>query len=244
MYKAALILILLSCQVSTSASAERAKFPEMIYGYPDVSVWTTRRNEDGQLNNPLLKLAQVLFDEAGIEWQAKAYPARRLFSYLKDGVVPFSMLVRAPSLEQCCLFSKKPVTGTELRFYRRTQSAAVKSRQDLNGKRVITIRGYSYGSLGGYLRAQENRVEIIEAASHEAAFKLLERDRGEYVIDYQGPAQEVISDHSIEVITSDFYQQLDVFMVLSRDYPDAVEVLNKLEASVAEMDVSAVLHSR
>ena len=215
-----------------------------IYGYPDVSVWTTRRNADGQLKNPLLNLADTLFDQAGISFKAKPYPAKRLFSYLKEGVIPFSMLVRASSLEACCLFSSQPVTSTELRIYRRSKSAAINVKEDLAGKRVIMIRGYSYGSLGKYLRAKENQVQIVDAAGHEAAFQLLERNRGDYVIDYQGPAEEMLFDNPIADIAYASFKRLDVYLVLSRDFPDASRLMEHLEARVAEIDVPSLLRPR
>jgi hypothetical protein len=229
---------------SPLTAAEETDSPEFIYGYPDVSVWTTRRNADGQLKNPLLNVADTLFEQAGISFKAKPYPAKRLFSYLKKGVIPFSMLVRASSLEACCLFSSNPVTSTELRIYRRSASPAIKAKEDLAGKRVIMIRGYSYGSLGKYLRAQENQVQIIDAAGHEAAFQLLERNRGDYVIDYQGPAEEMLFDNPIADLAYDSFKRLDVYLVLSRDYPNAYRLMDHLEARVAELDVPTLLRPR
>lgn len=229
---------------SLSAFANDANSPEFIYGYPDVSVWTTRRNADGQLKNPLLNLADTLFEQAGIPFKAKPYPAKRLFSYLKEGVIPFSMLVRASSLEECCLFSSKPVTSTELRIYRRSQSPMIRTQEDLAGKHVIMIRGYSYGSLGKYLRARENQVQIIDAAGHETAFQLLERNRGNYIIDYQGPAEEMLFDNPIADIAFDSFKRLDVYLVVSRDYPNAAELMNHLETQIANLDVPALLRPR
>lgn len=207
----------------------------LVYGYPDVSIWTTKRDSGGQLKNPLLKLADTLFSEAGIEWQARPLPAKRLFKYLKEGVVPFTMLVRAPGLESCCLFSEHPVSSTELRVYRRHVTQAVREKEDLAGKRVITIRGYSYGGLGKYLRDPRNKVEMQEAASHAEAFLLFERGRGDYLIDYQGPAEEILREQQVVDAVYDTYKRLDVFLVLSRTFPDAPAVLKQLETVVAKL---------
>lgn len=90
----------------------------LVYGYPDVSIWTIKRDSADKLKNPLLKLADTLFSEAGIKWQARPLPTKRLYKYLKDGVVPFTMLVRVRGFESCCVFSEYPVSSTELRVYR------------------------------------------------------------------------------------------------------------------------------
>lgn len=209
----------------------------LVYGYPDVSVWTTKRDSDGQLKNPLLTVAEKLFSEAGVEWQSRALPAKRLFKYLQEGIIPFSMLVRASTLEACCLFSERPVASTELRVFRRQASQSVNAQEDLAGKRVITIRGYSYGGLGQYLRDPQNGVIIQEATSHAEAFLLFERGRGEYLIDYQGPAEEVLAEQPVAGTVYDTYSRLDVFLVLSRTFPDAPAVLKRLEAVMTQLEL-------
>jgi len=224
--------------------AKDDEVPVLVYGYPDVSVWTTQRNTEGLLENPLLKLANAMFNEAGIQWNSKPYPAKRLFKYLKEGIVPFSMLVRAPSLQECCLFSEQPVTSTELRIYRRTGTPPTTSLADLSGKRVIMIRGYSYGGVGKYIRDAANGIEVQEATSHVAAFQLFERNRGDYVVDYMGPAEEVLTSQAIDNTVYDVFKQLEVFLVLSRSYPNASEILKKLENIVANLDVPRIMNSQ
>lgn len=230
--------------IVSSARAADTKRPPIEYGYPDVSVWTTERDSDGLLKNPLLKLADVMFKEAGIEWRSTAYPAKRLFKHLKEGVTPFTMLVRAPSLQECCLFSENPVTSTELRVYRRPGTPQISSQKDLAGKKVITIRGYSYGGLGRFIRDEKNGVAIQEATNHMAAFQLFERNRGDYIIDYTGPAEEVLAKNPVGSIAYDVLTRLDVFLVLSKDYPDASNLLKKLEKIVAGLDASEILKAK
>jgi len=233
-------LALLSTPATLSHAADSSA-PPIEYGYPDVSVWTTKRNTEGQLENPLLKLADVIFGKAGIKWQSKPYPARRLFKHLKEGAIPFTMLVRASSLKECCLFSTKPVTSTELRVYRKESTASIKAKEDFIGKRVITIRGYSYGSLGKFIRDKNNKVSIQEANGHDAAFELFERNRGDYIIDYTGPAAEVLEARPISDVTSDIFKQLDVFLVLSKSYPNAQKVLSDLEKIAEDIDIQSIL---
>lgn len=94
-----------------------ADSPEIEYASPDQSVWTTRRNARGEPDNPLFAYAETLFSRAGLRWHGSVYPAARMFKYLQEGRAQFSILVRAPALEQCCLFSQKPVAAAEIRVY-------------------------------------------------------------------------------------------------------------------------------
>jgi ABC-type amino acid transport substrate-binding protein len=214
--------------------------PGIEYAYPDQSVWTTRLDANGTPDNPLLRLAEILFSQAEIPWQGRAYPASRMFNVLEEGRAQFSMLVRAPRLESCCLLGRNPVASTELRVYRAPDQAPIKDQADLAGKTVIAIRGYSYGGLGAYLADPANGVTVNTAPGHDAAFAMLERDRADYLLDYAGPATEVLARHPQADLAYDVLSHLDVFLVLNRTYPDAPKVLERLEAILETLDREAI----
>lgn len=218
-----------------------AQPPEIEYAYPDQSVWTTRVNERGTPDNPLLRVAAALFARAGIPWHGKDYPATRMFNQLRDGTAQFSMLVKAPALQECCLFGATPVTGSEVRVYRTAGKPPVRSLADLAGRRVVTIRGYSYGGMLGFLDDPANRITNHAAVKHDDAFAMLEAGRGDYLLDYAGPAAEVLAARPIAGVESDPLSRQDVFLVLSRSYPDAPAVLARLEAILATLDVEALM---
>lgn len=218
-----------------------AAMPEIEYAYPDQSVWTTHHDANGVLENPLLRVAAALFEKAGIPWHGRSYPAARMFEKIQDGTAQFSMLVRAPSLEACCLISTKPITGTELRAYRTGDHPAVRTKEDLTGHSVILIRGYSYAGLNDYLKDPANHISVSVASTHEAAFGMLGLGRGDYVIDYTGPATEVLAATPIANVKYDVLSRMDVYLVLSKSYADAAAVISRLEALGATLDTAALL---
>ena len=224
------------------AGPAAAAQPELEYAYPDQSVWTTRVNDKGEPDNPLFRLAEVLFSRAGIPWHGKGYPAARMFDYLKDGTAQFSMLVDAPALSECCLVSRKPVATAEVHVHRFATTPPVASREDLVGKSVITIRGYSYGGLAGFLADPRNRVEHSVAARHDAAFSMMEAGRGNYLVDYAGPAAEVLAARPVPGLVHDVLARQDVFLVLAKSYPDAAAVMARLEAIADTLDKPAILN--
>ncbi|WP_428609802.1 substrate-binding periplasmic protein [Sedimenticola sp.] len=226
------LMLLMGMAVSNAATAPT----EIEYAYPDQSVWTTQVDENGILKNPLLDFAERLFSRAGIPWHSTPYPAKRLFSNLKQGVSNFSMLVRAASLESCCLFSQQPVTHTELRVYRLADAAPITDKEALKGKRVITIHGYSYGGLGRFIRDPANNIEIINTPRHESAFAMLAHQRADYLLDYTGPSMEVLAAEPIPGIENHILTTLNVYLVLHKDYPDAEQVMKKLDAIAQELN--------
>jgi polar amino acid transport system substrate-binding protein len=215
--------------------------PEIEYANPDQSVWTTRLDDRGEPDNPLFRVAETLFGKAGIPWHSKSYPAARMFKYLQDGTAQFSMLVKAPTLGDCCLLSRKPVATVEIRVYRLDSAAPVKTRADLVGKTVITIHGYSYAGLLGFIDDDKNRITNNVAPTHAAAFKMLAHGRADYVIDYTGPAGEVLAANAIPGLHSEVLTRQDVHLVLSRTYPDAAGVMARLESIVETLDIEKLM---
>lgn len=223
------------------ASSVAAAPPEIEYAYPDQSVWTTRLDARGEPDNPLLRVAAVLFARAELPWHSKGYPASRMFEYLRDGKSQFSMLVKAPSLQDCCLWSREPIARTELRVYRSADQAPIQRMEDLAGKNVIVIRGYSYAGVAGFLKDPKNNVALTVAVTHGGAFAMLDRDRADYVLDYAGPASEVLAAQPIADIAYDTLSRLDVHLVLSKTYPDAPRVMATLESIAATLDTAAIM---
>ncbi|EME68750.1 ABC-type amino acid transport/signal transduction system protein [Paramagnetospirillum caucaseum] len=234
-------LSLLAAGFLLAAAPAAAAEPRTIeYAYPDQSVWTTRLDSRGEPDNPLLRLAAPLFQQAGIPWRARGLPAARMFEYLADGQTDFSMLVKGPALEKCCLISKRPVAGTELRVYRRKGLPPVTARENLAGKEVITIHGYSYGGILSFIKDPASRVVNHGTVSHESAFAMLERGRADYLLDYAGPAEEILAEHPIAGLEFDVIDRLNVHLVLSRAYPDAEAVMARLEAIADTLRVDGV----
>lgn len=212
--------------------------PAIEYVYPDQSIWTIKRDSTGILENPLLKFSEAVFTELNIPWTAKPFPANRMFERLETGRSNFSILVQASRLKESCIFSSKPVTFSELRVYRKKTVSPINTIEDFRKKSVILIRGYSYGKIGAYLRNTSNGVATYEAPKHEAAFKMLNFGRAEYLLDYSGPSEEVLSQYPIEGVTHDLMTRLNVYFVLSRHYPNAEEMMIRFERAADGIDIT------
>ncbi len=217
---------------------------EIEYGYPDQSIFIATINDKGQPDSPMTRLAEVLMERAGIPWHAMPYPARRLFDNLKNGNTNFSILVRASSLKDFCIFSKKPVYSTKLNVYHIGDKPPIKSKEDLVGKEIITIRGYSYGGLLKFISDPANKIDNEVASRHKAAFEMLKNNRADYVIDYASAAIDILAEIPIRDIRSNPINQLDIFLILSKSYPDADKLMIKLEGIVETLNVNDILKKK
>ena len=211
------------------------------YIYPDQVVFTAERDADGRVKNPLVKVAMALFEHAGYDLRVLQYPAARMFKHLEEGDADFAFLVKAPGFDECCLFSKKPFTSTELRVYHKQSKRPIKTEQDLIGQSLITLRGYSYGPLKPFLNHAENRLTLSPTATHESAFAMLERGRADYVLNYKHPSIEVLLKQPIEDVVFSPLREIKLYMVLNKRYPNAKQVMAELERAMSELDVDAIM---
>jgi len=211
------------------------------YGYPDQSIFVATVNGKEQPTTPMLFVANELFERANLTWRATAYPAKRLFNNFKNGKTNFSILVRASSLLESCIFSKKPVYTTNLNIYYVGDKPPITKKEDLIGTRVVTIRGYSYGKLLKFIENPKNNITKEVTNTHNSAFRMLELGRVDYLIDYASAAEDIISENSISDLRSNTISQLNIFLVLSKSYENADILMPRLEKIIESMDINKII---
>lgn len=228
-------VLLLGAPPATTAEPPQATPPVLKYGYPEQPP-RAFTNSKGEADGYYPKLLRVLLPRAGIPWQSGSYPAKRLMVNLGSGETNFSILVKNPLLDKCCLYGNKPVWFDELRVYHVGDKPPVRKREDLIGKRIITLAGFAYGGLISFIDDPDNRIENHPAQSHQAAFEMLDASRADYVLDYAEPAvAEGLAKHPVANLRSEVLDTVHMYFVLSRDYPNARAVLDRLEAIYQKM---------
>ena len=229
---------ILIASISSYANDSKVKIQ---YGYPDQSIFVSTVNGKEQPTTPMLFVADELFKRAGLTWRATAYPAKRLFKNLKNGETNFTILVRASSLIDSCIFSKKPIYTTNLNVYHIGDKPAITKKEDLIGARVATIRGYSYGKLLKFIDDPKNKISKEVTNTHSSAFRMLELGRVDYLIDYASAADDIISQNSISDLRLNTLSNLDIYLVVSKSYPNAQNLMNKLETIAQTIDVNEIV---
>jgi polar amino acid transport system substrate-binding protein len=198
-------------------------------------------NERGEADGWDVRMANMLFTKAGIPSRSAIYPAARLVSNLKTGASNFSILVRVPGLESCCIYSKESVMHDELRVYRRNGKPAVRHKEDLAGKSIITIHGYSYGGMISYFNDNKNRIVNNATTTHDAAFAMLRAGRADYAVIYGAGASQA-NPAALAGFKYDVIAQLDIHLVLSKNYPDAGNLMARLETLAKGLNRDAIFH--
>ena len=215
--------------------------PEIEYGYPEQSIFVATTNAKGEADSPMTHVAAALMKRVGIPWHAAPYPAARLFANLQNGTTSFSILVKATSLDKCCIFSRQPIYSTDLNVYYLADKPPVRNRDELAGKNIIVIRGYSYAGLLKFITDPASHIAAEVAGTHKAAFEMLVAGRADYVVDYASAAGVILAASPIANLRSNQIDRLDIHLVLSKTYPDAGKLMGKLEDIARTLDAPKIL---
>ncbi|CAA7618139.1 ABC-type amino acid transport/signal transduction system protein [Candidatus Terasakiella magnetica] len=214
---------------------EAQMLPMIEYGYPEQPP-RAYTNANGEPDGHYPRLLNVLFSKVGMSWRGSSLPAPRLMHSLQSGETNFSILVPNPLLDQCCIYSRRNVWYDELRVYSIGDKPLIRTKEDLAGKSIITLSGFSYGGLATILADPKNAITNNVAHTHEAAFAMLEAGRADYLLNYAEVADaHVLSRRSIPELRQSVLDTVRMYFVISRSYPDAQKVLDRLEAVHGEI---------
>ncbi|MBF0231683.1 MAG: transporter substrate-binding domain-containing protein, partial [Desulfamplus sp.] len=131
--------------------------------------------------------------------------------------------------------SNNKITQIDLKIYTRQETPLLKTKEELKGKKILTIRGYSYGGFIKYLEDPTNNIELDVTDGHELAFKKLQGKRADYLLDYSAPAEKTLKSVTIPGIQNHSISLLDVFLIISKKTPDAGNLSKKLEQAFIDL---------
>ena len=123
------------------------------------------------------RLVEAVFAEAGYRVEFFFYPWDRNVLMLQQGdldaIMPYSC---SPVRLDYAVCSEPLVSGEIVLFHRKERAFDWKSLKDLQGLRIATTLGYSYGPQ--FDRAvQEGRLQVEQNSKEETSFRLLELGR-------------------------------------------------------------------
>ncbi|MBK1851630.1 transporter substrate-binding domain-containing protein [Marinobacter sp. 1-4A] len=150
------------------------------------------QNEQGQPAGYFIELTRKVVEEAGYEPEFIYLPISRAYLYLKSGAIDlFPGLSGVPVLQGEVLESWVNVYPVKLYAWHLEDSTPLTHFDQLEGKTVIVINGYTYGGLLSWLE-KSDRIRLTEAPNNRAALEMLRLKRGDYVLDYLEPAEEIL----------------------------------------------------
>ncbi|PJI48616.1 MAG: bifunctional lytic transglycosylase/amino acid ABC transporter substrate-binding protein [Pseudomonas sp.] len=188
------------------------EFPPYTYTAPD---GTTRGSGAEMVRRILLK--------AGYRADFRPLPSARLYLGLQDGSV--QLWAGAPGkaeLVDSTLECERILGHVELNLYRPASQPSPQIPNGLTGSRVILISGYSYWRpISEMLADPALKLEVHRTSTHTAALQMLERGRGDYLIDYQTPVEQARRELNMAPLAFDKLYSVPTKLIVSRQTPDA-----------------------
>ncbi|MGM0419173.1 MAG: hypothetical protein ACQEQS_10660, partial [Thermodesulfobacteriota bacterium] len=169
--------------------------------------------------------------EAGYDWQAFSYPVKRMAGYIASGKLDLWIgLKTIPVFENNAYKSSIKVHEITLKAYRTDKSLPdIKKPGDLKNKSVIILSGYSYGGWINFIKDRTNSVKYTEAHNHDSALRMLKAGRADYLLNYSRPAEKALKKSSEENIYLNTVSSFGAYFVVSKNTPDAENILKNLE---------------
>ncbi|MDM8516347.1 transporter substrate-binding domain-containing protein [Desulfobacterales bacterium HSG16] len=220
---------LMLCQTATS-SAYTVKL-----GYIEFPpLFST--DENGKSAGILIDLADKVLTRAGYQWQAESFPTKRMIQKLIDGEIHLWIgLSTIPAFENTTYIGKSKIMEISLRAYSLGKKPLIGKKEDLNGKSLLIMRGYSYGGLIKYIEDRANGVNYTKTDNHVAGFKMLQAGHADYFLDYRMPSETALKEVKIPDLTYSEISSFAVYFVVSQKAPDAKKLLEDLENAYKNM---------
>ena len=178
-----------------------------------------------------LELTTRLLEEAGYQATFRAYPGARLYNGLRDGSVQlWAGASGKPELAEHTLESRHPLGEITLNLYFRHDTPTPHLPDDLQGRRLILITGYSYWQdINQWLQDPARHIEIHRTTHHSSALEMLQRRRGDYLLDYQSPIEQAKRDLNMADLPFIEVQRLPLKLIYSRHAAGAEHLRDDLD---------------
>ena len=202
----------------------------------------TYTDSEGAAQGSLIEMVGKVAADAGVLLAFTGAPADRLFRAIADGSLNLFMGVTSPrEFVGTTLVGDSVVARIELDAYAMDETPAVHRPEDLAGRSVIVIKGYSYNGWRPFLEDPANAIIRLEVDSAEQALSALRGRRGQVLLEYTLPMRLALAGRTLPNLKSTQISVVDAHFVLSKRTPDAAAVLARLEASFKRLREAGAL---
>lgn len=179
-------------------------------------------------------LISKVFSEAGLDFIWKPYPTKRVYANLINGEIDIYLGPLKPAFKgfkQSVIHSKFSPVSIELQCFYFGEKPEITKKEELSGKNILIIRGYTYGGLINFILDAKNNVKYHEIKSFGQAIKMLKIKRSDYHLDYRKTGEIYLESNSEPDLKHSTLFSVDLYFMISKHTSDAETVLTRIESA-------------
>lgn len=194
----------------------------------------------GRPQGAILHLTKRLLEHAGYRAELRSYPSARLYNRLRDGSVHiWPGAPGKPELAEHTLETRSQLGQIVLNLYFRRDTLLPRIPEDLQGRGVITISGYSYWpQTNALLQDPLLAIKQHRTTTHSAALEMLQRRRADFLLDYQLPVEQSRRRLGMRELPYVQLQRVPLKLIVSRHAPDAEALRDALDRAYQELQAA------
>lgn len=234
-----MLAALLWCGASLAASPASAAKPLVQVGYYEFPPYSYSDSQ-GRPSGAILRLTKRLLTQAGYAAEIRPYPSARLYSGLQDGSV--QVWPGAPGkaeLLEHTLETHNQVGEIALNLYFRRDTLLPRLPEDLKGRGLIMISGYTYWQqINNLINDPALAIAQHRTSTHTAALEMLQHRRGDYLLDYQTPVEQARKRLGMNELPFMQLQRIPLKLIVSRHAPGAEALRDALDRAYEELQAA------
>jgi ABC-type amino acid transport substrate-binding protein len=193
-------------------------------------------NEGQPPSGIFLDIMKKSLEHAGLNYRIDDYPTKRLYLNLGSGKTDLFLGIKgSPEYDDKVFYSKTIISQIQMRIYATGDTPLPITKEDINGHKISTMRGYGYGGLVNYFSDPSNNIEVALTSEHLASFQMLKKERIEYVMTYKHIAEIELKNFIIPQLKYTNFYTLDAYFIVSKSTPNAFAVLQKIERAYLDL---------
>ncbi len=192
-------------------------FPPLIY-----------RDTDGTYKGDLEVLMSGVSLYSGIAFTPMEFPNIRAIFNLNQQKVNFAIGVKTLVNEENNFFiSAFPIAKMQLRALWRKDSSPIKTIDDLAGKKLVLLNGYTYGGLRTTF--EQLSASFMDVEHHNRAIAAVKFNRADYALVYKTASEYSIAIDGQAEFEHATLGEVELYFILDRNVPQAKQIMKQLE---------------
>jgi ABC-type amino acid transport substrate-binding protein len=195
----------------------------------------TFTNEKNEPDGCLIRLFDEIITKNGYTYDAVSYPGKRLHENLKTGLVQVWMGIPQYAPKNETYVGDAVIMTIVLGVYHLQSTPQIEAKEELMGKSVVILNGYSYGGIKEYITNPRNRIEYYSIESREQARQMLASGRVDYLLDYKRPMDATFNGNELSALAYKELASWPCHFVVSKRTPGAKALIRLLDESYSRL---------